>query len=131
MRNFTGFIIFCKCILYIFLSAIIFANTSTLTTPPSHTHTQVYMEPLHRPQAIALIEPHLAKDIFHQIPEIYQLHEKFLGQVVARVEGWTPESKIGDVFVNTVGVCLSLSLCVCSDVLYTVLGMYVVKTNGL
>ncbi len=64
------------------------------------------MEPLHRPQASALIEPHLAKDIFHQIPEVYQLHEKFLGQVAARVEGWTPESKIGDVFVNTVSACV-------------------------
>ena len=60
------------------------------------------MEPLHRPQASALIEPSLSKDIFHQIPEICRLHEKFLDQVVARVEGWNSDSKIGDVFVNTV-----------------------------
>ena len=64
--------------------------------------SQVYFEPLKRPQAAGLADPSLVKDIFYLIPEIYSLHEKFLQQVIQRVEHWHPLQRIGDLFVNTV-----------------------------
>lgn len=63
---------------------------------------QVYYEPLKRPQAVALAEPSLVKDIFFQIPEICSLHERFLQQLTERVEHWDAEKKVGDILVNTV-----------------------------
>ena len=51
-----------------------------------------------------LADPSLVHDIFYQIPEICSLHEKFLQHVSARVDKWSTEQKIGDVFVNTVSI---------------------------
>ena len=64
--------------------------------------SQVYYDPLRRPQATALVDPALVKEIFHQIPEICSVHEHFLKQLTQRVEQWDAEKKIGDIFVNTV-----------------------------
>lgn len=62
----------------------------------------MYYEPLKRPQASALVEPGLVRDIFYQIPEICSLHQRFLQQLTERVEQWDSERKIGDIFINTV-----------------------------
>ena len=70
--------------------------------------SQVYYEPLKRPQAAALVEPSLVEDIFYQIPEICSLHEHFLHQLNERVEHWDTQRKIGDIFVNTVRSDVSL-----------------------
>ena len=73
------------------------------------TYTQVYLEPLKRSQAAGIADPSLVKDIFYQIPEIHNLHERFLYRLRDRVEHWDVNQKIGDIFVNTVsqeGTCL-------------------------
>lgn len=62
----------------------------------------MYYDPLRGPQAGALVDPALVKEIFHQIPEICSVHEQFLQQLSERVEHWDAERKIGDIFVNTV-----------------------------
>ena len=82
-----------------------------------YTFLQVYLEPLNRSQAAGIADPSLVKDIFYQIPEIHNLHERFLYRLRDRVEHWDGNQKIGDIFVNTVSVFLcslplSLSLCI-------------------
>lgn len=62
----------------------------------------MYYEPLKRPQAAALVDSNLVREIFYQIPEICSIHERFLQQLTVRVKHWDSEKKIGDVFVNTV-----------------------------
>ncbi len=74
----------------------------TFVTRPITVSPQVYYDPLRRPQATALVDPALVKEIFHQIPEICSVHEHFLKQLTQRVEHWDADRKIGDIFVNTV-----------------------------
>lgn len=62
----------------------------------------MYYEPLRRPQAAALVDSTLVREIFYQIPEICSIHERLLQQLTVRVNRWDSERKIGDIFVNTV-----------------------------
>lgn len=66
------------------------------------------MEPLKRTQAAGIADPSLVKDIFYQIPEIHNLHERFLYRLRDRVEHWDVNQKIGDIFVNTVSLLVPL-----------------------
>ena len=58
------------------------------------------MNPLKKSEGI--VEPALVNEMFYQIPEILKYHEGFLKQSAVRVQDWSDNSKIGDIFVSSV-----------------------------
>ena len=70
---------------------------------------QVYYEPLKRPHATTLVDSNLVREIFYQIPEICSIHERLLQQLTVRINCWDSQTKIGDIFVNT--VCIIVVTC--------------------
>ena len=54
------------------------------------------------------MEPALVNEMFYQIPEILKYHEGFLKQLAVRIQDWSDNSKLGDIFVSSVSfLCFS------------------------
>jgi hypothetical protein len=70
-------------------------------------NSQEYLNPLRKSESI--VEPALVNEMFYQIPEILKYHEGFLKQLAVRVQDWSDNSKLGDIFVSSVSnlVCFS------------------------
>ena len=64
----------------------------------------MFFKPLKRPDNAHIIEPSLVDEIFFQIPEILVNHEFFLEQLTNRVNVWSDEQIIGDIFVSSVRI---------------------------
>uniref|UniRef100_H2Y6B0 DH domain-containing protein n=1 Tax=Ciona savignyi TaxID=51511 RepID=H2Y6B0_CIOSA len=63
---------------------------------------ETYYKPLKRPENHVVCEPRLVDEMFFQIPQILQHHEKFFENVHDCFENWDPEFvKIGDVFIQS------------------------------
>nr|XP_026696639.1 rho guanine nucleotide exchange factor 17-like isoform X3 [Ciona intestinalis] len=63
---------------------------------------ETYFKPLKQPENHVVCEPRLVDEMFFQIPQILQHHEKFFENVEECFENWDPESvKIGDVFIQS------------------------------
>lgn len=58
------------------------------------------MNPLRKSEGV--IETTLVNEIFYQIPEILKYHEGFLKQLALRVQDWSDNSKLGDIFISSV-----------------------------
>ena len=58
------------------------------------------MNPLRKSEGI--VEPALVNEMFYEIPEILKYHEGFLKQLAVRVQDWSDNSKLGDIFVSAV-----------------------------
>jgi hypothetical protein len=50
------------------------------------------------------VEPALVNEMFYQIPEILKYHEGFLKQLAVRIQDWSDNSKLGDIFVSSVSI---------------------------
>lgn len=59
-----------------------------------------YLNPLRKNDSI--VEPALVSEMFYQIPEILKNHEVFLKQLAVRVQDWSDNCKLGDIFVSSV-----------------------------
>lgn len=70
----------------------------------------MFFKPLKRPENGHIIEPSLVDEIFYQIPEILVNHEFFLEQLTNRVNAWSDEQIIGDIFVSSVSQILAFKL---------------------
>lgn len=82
-----------------------------LDTERSYVHNlgamlTMFFKPLKRPENGHIIEPSLVDEIFYQIPEILVNHEFFLEQLTNRVNAWSDEQIIGDIFVSSFTKCL-------------------------
>ena len=62
--------------------------------------SQEYLNPLRKSEGI--VEPALVNEMFYQIPEILKCHETFLKQLAVRVQDWSDNSKLADIFVSSV-----------------------------
>lgn len=60
------------------------------------------MNPLRKSDGI--VEPALVNEMFYQIPEILKNHEMFLKQLAVRVQDWSDNSKLADIFVSSVSI---------------------------
>lgn len=65
-------------------------------------NSQEYLNPLRKSEGI--VEPALVNEMFYQIPEILKYHEGFLKQLAIRVQDWSDNSKLGDIFVTSVSI---------------------------
>ncbi|KAF0287667.1 Rho guanine nucleotide exchange factor 17 [Amphibalanus amphitrite] len=59
-----------------------------------------YSRKLREPEPGALIEPNTLLDIFHMIPEILEIHEDFLRELLLRADNWSSQQGIGEVFLD-------------------------------
>ena len=69
----------------------------------------MFFKPLKRSENSNIVDPNLVDEIFFQIPEICANHEIFLDQVKNRVNNWSDQQSIGDVFVSSVSCILFCS----------------------
>ena len=69
----------------------------------------MFFKPLKRSENSNIVDPNLVDEIFFQIPEICASHEIFLDQVKNRVNNWSDQQIIGDVFVSSVSCILFCS----------------------
>ncbi|XP_067841964.1 rho guanine nucleotide exchange factor 17-like [Heptranchias perlo] len=65
------------------------------------TLIQGYMRPLKQPENSFICDLALVDDMFFQIPEILEHHEKFLEQVHQCVQNWHEKQKVGDLMIET------------------------------
>ncbi|XP_067889484.1 rho guanine nucleotide exchange factor 17-like isoform X2 [Heterodontus francisci] len=65
------------------------------------TLIQGYMRPLKQPENSCICDLALVDDMFFQIPEILEHHEKFLEQAHQCVQNWHEKQKVGDLMIET------------------------------
>uniref|UniRef100_A0A4W3JM80 Rho guanine nucleotide exchange factor 17 n=1 Tax=Callorhinchus milii TaxID=7868 RepID=A0A4W3JM80_CALMI len=65
------------------------------------TLIQGYMRPLKQPENSFICDLALVDDMFFQIPEILEHHEKFLEQAHQCVQNWHEKQKVGDLMIET------------------------------
>ncbi|XP_069747893.1 rho guanine nucleotide exchange factor 17-like [Narcine bancroftii] len=65
------------------------------------TLIQGYMRPLKQPENSSICDLALVDDMFFQIPEILEHHEKFLEQAHQCVQNWHEKQKVGDLMIET------------------------------
>ncbi|XP_041054597.1 rho guanine nucleotide exchange factor 17-like [Carcharodon carcharias] len=65
------------------------------------TLIQGYMRPLKQPENSCICDLALVDDMFFQIPEILEHHEKFLEQAHHCVLNWHEKQKVGDLMIET------------------------------
>ncbi|XP_072333221.1 rho guanine nucleotide exchange factor 17-like [Scyliorhinus torazame] len=65
------------------------------------TLIQGYMRPLKQPENSCICDLALVDDMFFQIPEILEHHEKFLEQAHHCVQNWHEKQKVGDLMIET------------------------------
>lgn len=65
-----------------------------------------YLKVLKSPEHSGIIEPRTVDEIFFMVPDILEIHEKFLAELRNRLDNWDAQQKVGDAFMETVGSCL-------------------------
>ncbi|XP_061682759.1 rho guanine nucleotide exchange factor 17-like [Syngnathoides biaculeatus] len=62
---------------------------------------QGYMRPLKQPDGGSIVDPLLVDEMFYQIPEILEHHERFLEQVDGCVNRWHDRQTVGDLLIQS------------------------------
>lgn len=74
-----------------------------------------YLRILKSPEHTGIIEPRTVDEIFFMVPDILEIHEKFLLELRNRLDNWDAQQKVGDAFMETVNFSPILFLiCTCS-----------------
>uniref|UniRef100_T1GAN9 DH domain-containing protein n=1 Tax=Megaselia scalaris TaxID=36166 RepID=T1GAN9_MEGSC len=48
-----------------------------------------------------MIDSRTVDEIFFMVPDILEIHEKFLAELKARLDSWDSQQKVGDAFIET------------------------------
>lgn len=84
---------------YLFCSNLLFLNL-----------LQKYCDPLKSPENAGIIDPLTVDDIFLKVPELYNLHQRFLHDLNRRLYAWGKMQQVGDIFIEMVSeICLLVS----------------------
>lgn len=70
-----------------------------------------YFKVLKSPEHAGMIDSRTVDEIFFMVPDILEIHQKFLAELKSRWDSWEANQKVGDAFLETVS-------CVCSVVRY-------------
>ncbi|EDW86820.2 uncharacterized protein Dwil_GK22309, partial [Drosophila willistoni] len=60
-----------------------------------------YMKVLKAPEHAGMIDTRTVDEIFFMVPDILEIHEKFLGELKQRLDDWDIQQKVGDAFLDT------------------------------
>ncbi|XP_017090454.2 rho guanine nucleotide exchange factor 17 isoform X2 [Drosophila bipectinata] len=60
-----------------------------------------YLKVLKAPEHAGMIDTRTVDEIFFMVPDILEIHEKFLGDLKNRLDDWDTSQKVGDAFMET------------------------------
>ncbi|XP_058979261.1 uncharacterized protein LOC101893211 isoform X1 [Musca domestica] len=60
-----------------------------------------YLKALKSPEHAGVIEARTVDEIFFMVPDILEIHEKFLAELRNRLDNWDAQQKVGDAFMET------------------------------
>ncbi|XP_068156307.1 LOW QUALITY PROTEIN: uncharacterized protein [Drosophila tropicalis] len=60
-----------------------------------------YLKVLKAPEHAGMIDTRTVDEIFFMVPDILEIHEKFLGELKQRLDDWDIQQKVGDAFMDT------------------------------
>ncbi|XP_017037547.1 rho guanine nucleotide exchange factor 17 isoform X2 [Drosophila kikkawai] len=60
-----------------------------------------YLKVLKAPEHAGMIDTRTVDEIFFMVPDILEIHEKFLGDLKQRLDDWDVQQKVGDAFMET------------------------------
>ncbi|KNC22324.1 hypothetical protein FF38_04499 [Lucilia cuprina] len=60
-----------------------------------------YLKVLKSPEHAGIIEARTVDEIFFMVPDILEIHEKFLSELRNRLDNWDTQQKVGDAFMET------------------------------
>ncbi|KAH8310855.1 hypothetical protein KR044_003245, partial [Drosophila immigrans] len=60
-----------------------------------------YLKVLKSPEHAGMIDTRTVDEIFFMVPDILEIHEKFLAELKQRLEDWDIQQKVGDAFIET------------------------------
>ncbi|KAH8399046.1 hypothetical protein KR215_001287, partial [Drosophila sulfurigaster] len=60
-----------------------------------------YLKVLKSPEHAGMIDTRTVDEIFFMVPDILEIHEKFLGELKQRLDDWDIQQKVGDAFIET------------------------------
>ncbi|XP_044314770.1 uncharacterized protein LOC108041272 isoform X2 [Drosophila rhopaloa] len=60
-----------------------------------------YLKVLKAPEHAGMIDTRTVDEIFFMVPDILEIHEKFLGDLKNRLDDWDVQQKVGDAFMDT------------------------------
>ncbi|KAH8295057.1 hypothetical protein KR018_006438, partial [Drosophila ironensis] len=60
-----------------------------------------YLKPLKAPEHAGMIDTRTVDEIFFMVPDILEIHEKFLADLKNRLDDWDVTQKVGDAFMDT------------------------------
>lgn len=61
-----------------------------------------YLKVLKSPENAGMIDTRTVDEIFFMVPDILEIHEKFLAELKHRLDDWDMQQKVGDAFIETV-----------------------------
>lgn len=61
-----------------------------------------YFRVLKSPEHVGIVEPRTVDEIFFMVPDILEIHEKFLEELRSRLNNWDTQQRVGDAFMDTV-----------------------------
>lgn len=66
-----------------------------------------YLKVLKSPEHAGMIDTRTVDEIFFMVPDILEIHEKFLVELKRRLDDWDVQQKVGDAFIETVSSTLT------------------------
>ncbi|XP_039150522.1 uncharacterized protein LOC6727647 isoform X2 [Drosophila simulans] len=60
-----------------------------------------YLKVLKAPEHAGMIDTRTVDEIFFMVPDILEIHEKFLSDLKSRLDDWDVQQKVGDAFMDT------------------------------
>ncbi|XP_064553700.1 rho guanine nucleotide exchange factor 17 isoform X1 [Drosophila montana] len=60
-----------------------------------------YLKVLKSPEHAGMIDTRTVDEIFFMVPDILEIHEKFLAELKQRLDDWDIQQKVGDTFIET------------------------------
>lgn len=63
-----------------------------------------YLKVLKSPEHAGMIDTRTVDEIFFMVPDILEIHEKFLVELKHRLDDWDVQQKVGDAFIETVSL---------------------------
>lgn len=63
-----------------------------------------YLKVLKTPEHAGMIDSRTVDEIFFMVPDILEIHEKFLAELKSRLDSWDSQQKVGDAFIETVSI---------------------------
>ena len=62
------------------------------------------MKNLKSPEHAGMIDTRIVDEIFFMVPDILDIHEKFLAELKHRWDTWDTQQKVGDIFLEHVSI---------------------------